>query len=126
METLGSRRLGEGGGVVMVVLFVLEGCVVSECGVQAAGVVPVHPFRGGAPQRLGVHAQLVADALDRPCLGGRILPGLDRHPRGSLPQFVRILPWCCHDSDPLSGDQSLQPSQDASMCCQVELRVLQR
>lgn len=31
MET--SRRLGEGGGVVMVVLFVLDGCAVSERGV---------------------------------------------------------------------------------------------
>ena len=79
-----------------------------------------------APQRLGVHAQLVADALDRPGSGGRILPGLDRHPRGSLPQVVRIFPWCCHSSDPLLGDQSLQPTQDASTCCQVELRGLQR
>src|SRR4051812_36266969 len=51
-------------------------------------------------QRLGVDPQLLTDPGQRAGTGGRIPPRLHRHPGGTLPQLIGVLPRCRHDSHP--------------------------
>jgi hypothetical protein len=76
-------------------------------------------------QRLPVDTQLGRDRRDRSLTTPRLPLDLDHHPHGPIPQLVRVLPRCWHDSH-LCRLRSLQKTRGGSLLLDISLDRLRK